>query len=145
MDIAFAVDSSTSIPDNNWQQILAFMTSFVNTIPKVTPDLDGTRFGIVSYATNAKVHFNFKPAMYKKDVLDQIARTPRQDGDVRRIDRALELVETDLFSGKGGARPGAKQVSRINHFNFDYLSGLKITAETMPDILSKLNRFYPDM
>jgi hypothetical protein len=39
-----------------------------------------------------------------------IDTTPRQTGTERRIDRALELAETGLFTTSGGARIGAKKV-----------------------------------
>lgn len=110
MDIAIAVDSSKDISNVNWRNILNFVASFVGRFPKVSSAPDGTRFGVVSYATKARVYFDFKTAMDEKEVTTKIAQTPRQAGNVRRLDIALRLIESDLFSSVGGSRPGAQRV-----------------------------------
>lgn len=109
--MAIAVDSAEDITPSNWNKMLAFVNNFVNRFPNVSPRLDGTRFGVVSYAAKPAVHFNFKAINANKNsVIQRIQRTPRQTGKERRMDDAMKLVETDLFSSKGGARFGAGRV-----------------------------------
>lgn len=81
----------------------------------VNPSKTGARFGVVTYANKPEVYFNFKhlsgnkinPTMVKK-LIDTV---PRVKGTNRRIDSALELVDSKLFNPRAGARVGAKPVS----------------------------------
>jgi hypothetical protein len=114
LDVAIAIDSAQAITQNNWNQMIKFVTSFVNRFPNISPNPDGTRFSVISYAAKPAVHFNFKTLqkaqLNAKRVVQMIQRTPRQAGTERRMDAAMQMVETDLFSSKGGARIGAGRV-----------------------------------
>lgn len=115
LDVAILVDSSDDISAPNWANIIQFIKTFIGRFPNVDSTPQGTRFGLISYATSPAIHFNFKRLsganINTKQFVALVDTTPRQNGNKRRIDRALELAETGLFTPSGGARDGAKKVS----------------------------------
>jgi len=118
MDVGILLDSSEDVSSENWQRIIAFVRAFVGRFTKVSPAADGTRFGLITYASNPAIHFNFRTLqgarLNRGEVQTLVGQTPRRPGTNRRIDAALQLAEQQLYSNRGGARQGAKKVSVKN-------------------------------
>lgn len=108
------MDSSEDLSPEEWTRLKDFTKEFVGRFPKVSPLPDGTRFGLITYANNPAVHFNFRklegPKLNTNEVKNLVGQTPRRPGTNRRIDSALDLAERELFSNRGGSRQGAKKV-----------------------------------
>lgn len=124
MDIAFAVDSSDDISSQNWQYIIQFLQAMVDGIGNVNPFSTGTRFGLVSYANAPVVGFKFNTLSGSKinavEVKKLIGMAPRQQGNERRMDLAIQTVVKDLFSDAGGSRTNSRRV-KLFYFHDNYL------------------------
>lgn len=126
LDVGIVLDSSEDVAPEDWNRLKDFTKEFVKRFPNVSPAPDGTRFGVISYATRPAVHFNFRALSGNRlnptEVQALVDQVPRPPGSKRRIDSALQLAETDLFSPKGGARKGAKRVNLSDYVLFDILN-----------------------
>lgn len=111
------MDSSSDLPTNDWTSLKDFTKEFVKRFPKISPEPDGTRIGLITFANEPTVQFNFRTLagsqLNPTGVQQLVDKAPRGQGTKRKMEKAIKLAETDLFSPKGGARKGAKQVSII--------------------------------
>lgn len=115
IDVGIVLDSSEDVSPDDWNKLKDFTKEFVSRFPNVSPAADGTRFGLITYASNPAINFNFRTLAGSRlnptEVQALVDKAPRRPGTKRRIDSALQLAESELFSPKGGARKGAKRVS----------------------------------
>lgn len=110
LDIAFAVDSSTTINSNNWNQIILFIKGIVSKF-EISEWQYSARFGFISYSEKAAIYKTFSAfqgaQLNKASVTAAIDGLPRQDGEERRIDVALNLAGSGMFTDAAGIRPWA--------------------------------------
>lgn len=101
MDVAFLVDSSGSLRKADFQKQKAFVKAAASTL-----DLDSGMAiaGSLVYSDIATVHQAFDKCNGTRSVLEAIDRIPYY-GRTTRIDRALSLANTEMFSDSGGCRP----------------------------------------
>lgn len=118
LDFGFLADSASDISDQNWQQILWFMRNVIDNLQDISPTPYGTRVGIMSYASVPHMHIDFNflwgPNINKDRLKGLVNSLHRQPGNDRRIDNAVDFARTNLFSYKGGVRPGSRRVC-ISH------------------------------
>ena len=80
----------------------------------------GTHVGLVTYGDNPNLAIAFntlKGAGYNKVAFDRLVDAVQQQRDAgRRIDQALQMALTQLFTQQSGARADARKVSE-NVFN----------------------------
>ncbi|XP_031572994.1 collagen alpha-6(VI) chain-like [Actinia tenebrosa] len=114
LDIGIAVDSSQDITAQNWNYILTYIREFIGSFSNISPAFEDTRFALISYANQPKVYFTFKSVpdnqISAAGYQQLVSRMPRQTGNARRIDSAIQLARTDLFSLAGGARLNSRRV-----------------------------------
>lgn len=115
LDIGIAVDSSQDITAQNWNHIQTYLREFIGSFSDISPAFEDTRFALISYANQPRMHFTFKSVpdsqISAAGYQQLVGRTPRQTGNARRIDSAIRLAQTGLFSLAGGARPNSRRVS----------------------------------
>ena len=110
MDTTFVIDSSLCDSESNWNRLLYFVQTLVNYF-NVSPS--GGRVAFVPYGSNANVVLNFNTlrginlngAEVKKR-LDGL----RCQGGLRRIDKALDVVNKEVLTPAGGLR----DISRVS-------------------------------
>ena len=114
LDFGFLVDSAPDISDQQWQKILWYMRNVIDSLHDISLEPYGTRVGIISYASVSHLHLDFNLLWgpnFNKDRLKDFANSlHRQPGNERRIDNAVDFARTNLFSSKGGVRPGSQRV-----------------------------------
>lgn len=110
VDIAFLIGSSPTTSQEQWKTTLDFVKSIADQFPVSDR---GTRIGVISFDTTPRVGFAFKalsgPQLNNYEVGRLIDRVPFSNGPTR-IDRALKLANTYLFTPEGGARRNSMKV-----------------------------------
>ena len=119
MDFGFLADSAPDISDDNWEHILSFMRNVIDNLQDVSASPYGTRIGIMSYASVPHMHIDFNflwgPNINKGRYKGLINSLHRQPGNKRRIDNAVDFARKNLFSPKGGVRPGSRRVCTFHN------------------------------
>lgn len=96
-EVLFLLTSSRDIGVSNFNKQLTFVKQMAISYD-VSPQ--GTKFGIVSYGDNAKVHAKFGDFWILKDLstaIDGIGYLPGQ----RRVDKALRVASKTFFPSNG--------------------------------------------
>jgi len=110
VDIAFLIGSSPSTTQDQWRATLDFVKSISDQFPV---SQRGARIGVISFDTTPRVGFAFNaltgPQLNNYEVRRLIDRVPYNNGPTR-IDRALKLANTYLFTPQGGARKDSLKV-----------------------------------
>lgn len=111
--MAFAVDTSGSIGVNDFRQIKEFLYAAVRE-HDVGPGV--AHFAVIHFSTNASVLFDFNRLqganLTAKNVNNLISMLP-YDGGETRIDLALILAASNIFSTTGGWRP-AQNIPKVS-------------------------------
>lgn len=100
IDVAFAIDSSKSVRDNAFQEMKNFAKDIVDSFAVSQKE---ARFASLLYSNEAEVSFNFVRHGTADKVKRAIDALEHKKLDTR-VDRALELAASDIFSLQGGAR-----------------------------------------
>lgn len=101
-DLAFMVDSSTSVGESNFQEAKDFVWSVVRNFPISNND---TRVAVIRYSSQADVIFDFQFSAknnvpFLKETLDNMEYV----GGETKTELALDLARTGLFTEKRGSR-----------------------------------------
>lgn len=127
VDLGFLIDASGSIGPKNFQKILQFVSKIVDAFA-VGPE--GTHVGVIYYADNASLHFDFNKfkgaELTGENVIKEIEKIQATDG-MTRIDLALELAHTSLFSAQGGVRMQKPKIALV------MTDGRQTKGEDAPD------------
>ena len=99
MDIGFMLDSSGSLRDQ-YPQIKAFIKNFVSNL---AVSKEGVHVGVVTFSFYATLSIKFSDFVNKADFKEAVEKIPFM-GSTTRIDRALKVVNEDMFSESNGAR-----------------------------------------
>ena len=105
MDVGFVLDSSGSLK-NDYDKEKDFLKALAATFGVSD---DGARAGVVtfSYYTENSIKLNDHTKLSTfNDAVDNIALM----GSTTRIDKALRMVQKDMFTIANGARPGVNKV-----------------------------------
>ncbi|XP_078377620.1 SCO-spondin-like [Oculina patagonica] len=108
-DVAFVVDSSGSISRRNFQKELEFVKEVASTF-KMGPDQ--SQIAVISYSDDAQIDIKFGDYSNVNDFNAAVDGVKHQRQRTR-IDKALHLAATSLFTPKGGARPNVAKVMII--------------------------------
>ena len=112
MDLAFLIDASGSLI-NSFKEIQKFVKKVVNAY-KIGPD--ATHVAAISYSDDASVAFDFNTLKGKdltKENVNKLVDNINATKGKTRIDLALRLAATEIYSEKGGQRPGRPKVRSI--------------------------------
>ena len=110
VDIAFLIGSSRTTTQAHWRTTLDFVKSIADRFPVSEW---GARMALISFDTSPRVEFSFReltgPQLNNYEVRRLIDRAKYKNGPTR-IDRALKLANTYLFTQAGGSRRNAMKV-----------------------------------
>lgn len=110
VDIGILIGSSLTTTKPSWEATLKFVSNLVNRF-EVSPQ--GAHVGVITFNEQPKVAFSFNSLSGSRqngyEVQRLIKGLPYMKG-YTRIDRALQLAQTYLFTNKGGARTEAAKV-----------------------------------
>lgn len=117
VDIAFLIGSSPSTTQDQWTATLDFVKSIADQFPV---SQRGARIGVITFATTPRVGFPFNaltgPQLNNYEVRRLIDRVTYRNGPTR-IDTALQLANTYLFTPEGGARRDSIKVPSYMNYN----------------------------
>uniref|UniRef100_UPI00398E99DF collagen alpha-6(VI) chain-like n=1 Tax=Pristiophorus japonicus TaxID=55135 RepID=UPI00398E99DF len=108
-DIVLVVDGSTSVSDENFEEIREFLHTFVNGL-----DIAGSkvRIGLAQYSDTPRTEFVLNRYSSKRDILNYLQNLPQKRGgtDTRR---ALEFLQSHHFIPSAGSRAaeGVQQIT----------------------------------
>lgn len=101
-DVAFVVDTSGSISDENFKKQKDFVKSLASSFD---PTSTKHQLGLISYSSNAQMEVSFTDKADRKEFEEAVDRVPHTKGRTR-LDKALKLASSQLFTTEGGARSG---------------------------------------
>ncbi|XP_048464938.1 collagen alpha-3(VI) chain [Rhincodon typus] len=107
-DIVLVVDSSTSISDENFEEVREFLYTFVSGLDIAE---NKVRIGLVQYSDDPKTEFLLNQYSSKNDILNYLQSLQQKKGrtDTRR---ALEFLQSQHFVPAAGSR-AADNVQQI--------------------------------
>nr|XP_046254830.1 collagen alpha-1(XIV) chain-like isoform X3 [Scatophagus argus] len=106
-DLAFLVDGSWSIGDDNFMKITRFLYSTVGSLDLIGPD--GTQVAIAQFSDDARTEFHLSSHGNKEALLEAIQRI-RYKGGNTKTGRAIKHVRESIFTPEAGARRGVPKV-----------------------------------
>uniref|UniRef100_A0A7N8XY33 Collagen, type XIV, alpha 1a n=1 Tax=Mastacembelus armatus TaxID=205130 RepID=A0A7N8XY33_9TELE len=106
-DLAFLVDGSWSIGDDNFMKITRFLYSTMGSLDLIGPD--GTQVAIAQFSDDARTEFQLSSHGNKEALLEAIQRI-RYKGGNTKTGRAIKHVKDSIFTSEAGARRGIPKV-----------------------------------
>ncbi|KAK2910439.1 collagen alpha-1(XIV) chain [Channa argus] len=106
-DLAFLVDGSWSIGDDNFMKITRFLYSTMGSLDLIGPD--GTQVAIAQFSDDARTEFLLSSHSNKETLLEAIQRI-RYKGGNTKTGRAIKHVKESIFTPEAGARRGIPKV-----------------------------------
>uniref|UniRef100_A0A8C0YF80 Collagen type XIV alpha 1 chain n=1 Tax=Cyprinus carpio carpio TaxID=630221 RepID=A0A8C0YF80_CYPCA len=106
-DLAFLVDGSWSIGDDNFQKIIRFLYSTTGALDVIGPE--GTQVAIVQFSDDARTEFKLSSYSDKEALLDAVQRITYKGGNTK-TGRAINHVKEAIFAEDTGARRGIPKV-----------------------------------
>uniref|UniRef100_A0A8C6UB04 Collagen type XIV alpha 1 chain n=1 Tax=Neogobius melanostomus TaxID=47308 RepID=A0A8C6UB04_9GOBI len=106
-DLAFLVDGSWSIGDDNFLKITRFLYSTMGSLDLIGPD--GTQVAIAQFSDDARTEFQLSSYSNKEVLLEAIQKI-RYKGGNTKTGRAIKHVKESIFSPEAGARKGVPKV-----------------------------------
>ncbi|XP_034552837.1 collagen alpha-1(XIV) chain isoform X1 [Notolabrus celidotus] len=106
-DLAFLVDGSWSIGDDNFMKITRFLYSTMGSLDLIGPD--GTQVAIAQFSDDARTEFQLSSHGNKEALLEAIQRI-RYKGGNTKTGRAIKHVKETIFTPEAGARRGVPKV-----------------------------------
>ena len=107
MDIAFVLDGSSSLHEEaNFEKELSFVTDVVSTVRMSN---DETRVAIVKFSTDATLEVPFNMYHSTSELKEKVESIYWEGGNTH-LDKALNMLITDVFTSQGGARPNVEKM-----------------------------------
>uniref|UniRef100_A0A8C4EHA3 Collagen alpha-1(XIV) chain n=1 Tax=Dicentrarchus labrax TaxID=13489 RepID=A0A8C4EHA3_DICLA len=106
-DLAFLVDGSWSIGDDNFMKITRFLYSTMGSLDLIGPD--GTQVAIAQFSDDARTEFKLSSHGNKEALLEAIQMI-RYKGGNTKTGRAIKHVKESIFTAEAGARRGVPKV-----------------------------------
>ncbi|KAK3737699.1 hypothetical protein QZH41_008038 [Actinostola sp. cb2023] len=110
VDVAFLIDSSGSIRRSQWPVMLSFVKKIIGSL-EISPQ--GSHVAAVSYSTDPKVDFTFNSFtgdQLNQEEINNAIDSIRHMRGYTFIDKALKLVNQDVFTTAGGMRNAVKKM-----------------------------------
>ncbi|CAH1788337.1 unnamed protein product [Owenia fusiformis] len=108
-DLVFVVDSSGSIPEEDFQKVLDFLKYVV---VELDVGISKTRIGVITFFTNAIIRFHLNEYNNRADVYGAIDRIP-YTGGATNTPEALQLMRLSMFTSQNGDRPDVPNVALV--------------------------------
>ena len=108
-DIAFVVDTSGGISEEDFKKQVKFVKALASSFD---PTYTKHQLGLISYGRNAKMEVSFKDKVDREEFEKAVDRMPHTKSRPR-LDKALKLASSKLFTAKGGIRSGKKKAMII--------------------------------
>ena len=108
-DLAFVVDTSGSISDESFQKQKDFVKVLASSFD---PILAEHQLGLIAYSSDSQLEVSFQDKADRKEfelAVDRIPHTKLRT----RLDKALELASSRLFTASGGTRSGKRKIMII--------------------------------
>ncbi len=99
-DIVFVVDSSGSIRQNRYEQVLQYI---MNVTSRLEIGSDRVRVGLITYGDTAQIRFHLNSYSSREDVLQAIEMTPFSRGRTNTAE-ALGLLHETMYTQQNGDR-----------------------------------------
>lgn len=109
-DIAFVIDSSSSIWEPNFQVQINFLYNILNMFD-ISPSK--TQVAAVSFSNIINPEFQFKTFSSKDHVLAAIKRIRYTKGGATRTYKALQYMNENMFTRANGARDGVVKIAKV--------------------------------
>uniref|UniRef100_A0A8B9DGV5 Collagen alpha-1(XIV) chain n=1 Tax=Anser cygnoides TaxID=8845 RepID=A0A8B9DGV5_ANSCY len=106
-DLAFLVDGSWSIGDDNFNKIINFLYSTVGALDKIGPD--GTQVAIIQFSDDPRTEFKLNAYKTKETLLEAIQKIAYKGGNTK-TGKAIKHAREILFTGEAGMRRGIPKV-----------------------------------
>ncbi|XP_032374920.1 collagen alpha-1(XIV) chain isoform X1 [Etheostoma spectabile] len=106
-DLAFLVDGSWSIGDDNFMKITRFLYSTMGSLDLIGQD--GTQVAIAQFSDDARTEFQLSSHGNKEALLEAIQRIKYKGGNTK-TGRAIKHVKETIFTPEAGARRGVPKV-----------------------------------
>ena len=104
MDVAVLVDSSRTVGWSNFETLKRSLAKFTDYFHVSN---EGTHFGFIHFKQGPVVDFDFgNSSFHNADALKQKIMGIRYDPGLSRMDQAMALANTKLFTDRGGMRKG---------------------------------------
>ena len=107
--MAFVLDSSGSITNDKWIELLQFIQKLVE---EMSHNSDNLRFSCVVFSTNANVEFDLGTYSGTQDVINHIDKI-RFRGGWTNTAEALRVLQDDIFSSRNGDRTDVQDLAII--------------------------------
>ena len=115
MDLAFVMDQSSTIGSQNFNIMKNFVSRAVDHFKIGSED---THVAVLSYGTESKIEFNFNDKLFSNvDVKNAVGEIGYFGGG-SRLDSALSLADSKIFSKSEGMR----NVFKVSHLAISNLS-----------------------
>ena len=102
MDVAVIMDRSGSVGKKNFEKAKEFVISLVH---KLQISSHGTRIGIIPYHSEAQLAVKFADVAHQTpDAMTKLIKGIPYTSGMTRTDVAIELANSQLFTGAGGQR-----------------------------------------
>ncbi|XP_061617020.1 collagen alpha-1(XIV) chain-like isoform X3 [Phyllopteryx taeniolatus] len=106
-DLAFLVDGSWSIGDDNFLKIIGFLYSTAGALDQIGPD--GTQVAIAQFSDDTRTEFALNAYDDKERLLDAVNKISYKGGNTK-TGRAIQHVKDSIFTAQGGVRRGVPKV-----------------------------------
>ena len=111
MDLSIVIDQTKSVGRNNYDTMLESVRKLIS---KYNVGPDKTRISIVTYHKTGQVRASFDETKYQSQqglnkLLDEMKANDKL-GSPTRTDKALEVVNQEVFNTKNGDRPDSPNV-----------------------------------
>ena len=104
MDVAVLVDSSRTVGWSNFETLKRSLAKFTDYFHVSN---EGTHFGFIHFKQGPVVDFDFgNSSFHSADSLKQKIMGIGYDPGLSRMDQAMALANTKLFTNRGGMRKG---------------------------------------
>lgn len=108
-DLAFVVDTSGSISDENFKKQKDFIKVLASSFD---PILAEHQLGLISYSNNAQMEVSFQDKADRKEFEQAVDLIPHTKGRTR-LDKALKLASSRLFTASEGSLSGKRKIMII--------------------------------
>ena len=106
LDLAFVLDDSKSVNDEEFNDVIKFVTYVIDAFPGVSAS--GTRVGVVMFSTDAEIAIPFNRYFQRQQLIAAVKDLKRKRGRTY-INKGLEKAN-ELFTSARGSRSDASKV-----------------------------------
>ena len=106
LDLAFVLDDSNSVNDEEFHDVIKFVTYMIDAYPGISAS--GTRVGVVMFSTNAEISIAFDRYYQREQLVAAVKSLTRIRGKTF-INEGLEKAN-ELFTPARGSRNDASKV-----------------------------------